>query len=71
MLQKTNVEGLSKDVETNVILNNNASEYQLYLQNKLRVKQSKSIQGEIDSLKKEVSEIKNLLVQVLNGKNNV
>lgn len=71
MLQKTNVEGLLKDTENGVILNNNMSEYQLYLQNKMKVKQSKSIQDDIDNLKKEFSEIKSMLQELINRKNNV
>jgi len=71
MLQKTNVEGLIKDTENNVILNTNMSEYQLYLQNKLKVKQSKNIQQDIDNLKKEFSEIKSMLQELINRKNDV
>lgn len=71
MLQKTNVEGLVKDTDNNVILNTNMSEYQLYLQNKLKVKQSKSIQEDIDKLKKEFCEIKNMLQELINRKNDV
>lgn len=71
MLQKTNVEGLLKDTENGVILNNNMSEYQLYLQNKMKIKQSKSIQDDIDNLKKEFSEIKSMLQELINRKNNV
>jgi hypothetical protein len=71
MLQKTNIEGLVKDTENGVILNNNMSEYQLYLQNKSKVKQSKSIQEDIDNLKKEFCEIKSMLQELINGKNNV
>lgn len=71
MLQKTNVEGLVKDTENNVILNTNMSEYQLYLQNKLKVKQSKNIQQDIDNLKKEFCEIKNMLQELINRKNDV
>lgn len=71
MLQKTNVEGLVKDTENNVILNTNMSEYQLYMQNKLKVKQTKSIQQDIDNLKKEFSEIKSMLQELINRKNNV
>lgn len=71
MLQKTNVEGLVKDTENNLILNNNMSEYQLYLQNKLKIKQSKSIQQDIDNLKKEFSEIKSMLQELINRKNDV
>lgn len=71
MFQKTNINGLVKDTDTNVILNDNMSEYQLYLQNKNRVKQTKSIQNDIDNLKKEFAEIKSMFKQILNGKTNV
>lgn len=71
MQHKTNIDGLVKDLNTNVIVNNNNSEYQLYLQNKMRSKQTKNLQNEIDNVKKEISEIKNLLQQVLNGTNHV
>lgn len=71
MFQKTNINGLVKDTDTNVILNDNMSEYQLYLQNKNRVKQTKSIQNDIDNLKKEFAEIKSMFKQILNGNTNV
>ena len=71
MLQKTNVDGLVKDTENGVVLNNNMSEYQIYLQNKMKVKQSKSIQEDIDNLKKEFCEIKSMLQELINRKNNV
>lgn len=71
MLQKTNVDGLLKDTENGVVLNNNVSEYQLYLQNKMKSKQSKSIQNDIDNLKKEFSEIKSMLQELINRKSNV
>lgn len=71
MLQKTNVEGLVKDTENGVVLNNNMSEYQLYIQNKMKVKQSKTIQEDIDNLKKEFCEIKSMLQELINRKNNV
>ena len=71
MLQKTNVDGLLKDTENGVVLNDNVSEYQLYLQNKMKSKQSKSIQNDIDNLKKEFSEIKSMLQELINRKSNV
>lgn len=71
MLQKTNVDGLVKDTENGVVLNNNVSEYELYLQNKMKVKQAKCIQEDIDNLKKEFCEIKSMLQELINRKNNV
>lgn len=60
-LQKTNVSGLAKDVETNLIVNNNLTEYELYLQNKHKVKQLKTQQQEIDNLKRDVADMKHML----------
>lgn len=71
MLQKTNVDGLVKDTENGVVLNNNVSEYELYLQNRMKVKQAKCIQEDIDNLKKEFCEIKSMLQELINRKNDV
>lgn len=71
MLQKTNVDGLVKDTENGIVLNNNMSEYEIYLQNRMKVKQSKSIQDDIERLKKEFCEIKSMLQELMNRKNNV
>jgi hypothetical protein len=71
MLLKTNIDGLVKDPENGVVLNNNMSEYQLYLQNKNKIKQTHGIQNDIDNLKKEFCEIKSMLQELINRKNDV
>lgn len=65
MLQKTNVAGLSKDPETNLVINNNLSEYEIYKQNKLKAKQMLSQQQQIDRLKAELVEIRQMFQAVL------
>ena len=56
---------LVRDVNSNAIINTNKSEYQLYMQRvKVREKQSDQLRGavkEINNLKKELREIKELL----------
>ena len=56
---------LIRDVNSNAIVNTNKSEYQLYLQRrKNREKQSDELRGavkEINNLKKELREIKELV----------
>ena len=69
---KIKVEGhssLVRDVSTNAIVNTNKSEYQLYMNRiKIRVKQCGEIRHtikEINILKQELFEIKNLLKEVI------
>lgn len=70
-IESTNVKGLVKDTETNLVINNNLSEYQNYLLQKQRIKRSMSLEEEINSLKKEMIEVKCALQSIINGNNNV
>ena len=72
MTIKYKVEGqehLIRDVNSNAIVNTNKSEYQLYLQRrKNREKQSDELRGavkEINNLKKELREIKELVKKIV------
>jgi len=69
---KIKVEGhssLARDIRSNAIVNTNKSEYQLYMSRiKSREQQSDQIRNtikEINILKQELFEIKNLLKEVL------
>jgi hypothetical protein len=69
---KIKVEGhssLARDIKSNAIVNTNKSEYQLYMNRiKNREQQSDQIRNtikEINILKQELFEIKNLLKEVL------
>ena len=61
--------GLVRDTNSNAIVNVNKSEYQIYMQRRqAREDQSDKIRGavkEINNLKKELREIKELLVKVI------
>ena len=60
---------LVRDTSTNAIVNTNVSDYQIYMQRRqAREDQSDKIRGavkEINNLKKELREIKELLVKVI------
>lgn len=71
-MAKLKVEGfdsLVRDTSTNAIVNTNVSDYQIYMQRRqAREDQSDKIRGavkEINNLKKELREIKELLVKVI------
>ncbi len=57
------VSGFSKDETTGLVINTN--DYGSYLMQKKRVKDTKVMKNEMDSLKSDVSEIKNMLLEIL------
>lgn len=54
----TNIKGLVKNIETNVVVNNDTNEYQSYLMQKQKIKSDMAIQEEINKIKQEMSELK-------------
>ena len=60
---------LVRDVNSNAIINTNTSEYQLYMKRvKVREKQSDQLRGavkEINNLKKDIREIKELIKEIV------
>jgi hypothetical protein len=56
--QATNIKGLVKNIETNVVINNDTNEYQSYLMQKQKIKSDMAIQEEINKIKQEMSELK-------------
>jgi hypothetical protein len=56
--QATNIKGLVKNIETNVVVNNDTNEYQSYLMQKQKIKSDMAIQEEINKIKQEMSELK-------------
>jgi hypothetical protein len=70
-IEKTNVNGLVKDLSTNFVINNNEAEYHNYLLQKQRIKESMTMQEEINSLKTQMQEIRSALQTIMNGRNNV
>jgi hypothetical protein len=63
-------DGLVRDTETNAIINTNTNEYQNYMANRERIlaNQIQIVQHgqEIDSIKTDISEIKQMLTALLN-----
>lgn len=64
-----NTDGLVRDMSTGAILNNNTSEYKAYLAQKDRLnkqkEQSARQEEDINNLKNELSDIKQLLLDLL------
>ena len=59
-----------RDPRTGVVINTDDSQYKAILADRQLRKQSRDLQNQIDNLNKDMSEIRNLLVQVVNGINN-
>lgn len=65
---KTNYSGLIRDMNTNAVINTNDAEYNKILEQRKQRRQSQEVQQQIDSLKTEFIELKEILKQVLNGR---
>jgi len=69
-----NLSGYVRDVETNVVINTNKAEIEAARKRKQLMRQQKEQQlvlaDEVEDLKSEIKEIKDLLVQLVNGNNN-
>lgn len=64
---KTDKPGLVRDPVTKAIINTNISEYEMLLEKRKNSKQIQTIQQQIDSLKNEFSDLKGLILQLING----
>lgn len=67
---KTTAEGYSRDMTTGAVINMNDAEYQRILLARKQKTEMESLTGEVSGLKQEMSEIKNMLTLLINGKNN-
>lgn len=67
-LVKTNVPGYYKDTETNVIINT-SDEYQKYLHQRDKSKDYDALKNKVHKMENDISDIKSLLIQLVNGKN--
>ena len=69
LIKVKNFDGLNRDIKSNAIINTNTSEYSLYMNRlKLREQQSDKLRNackEINTLKAELREIKNLLKEIV------
>lgn len=69
-LVKTNYPGYYKDTSSGAIINTDDSYYQQILAERQRIKEQKSLCDEMNTLKGELTEIKSLLAQIVNGQKN-
>lgn len=64
---KTDKPGLVRDASTKAIINTNISEYEKIVERRKQSKQIQTVQQQIDSLKNEFSDLKSLILQLING----
>lgn len=69
-LVKTNNPGYLKDTISGAIINTDDTYYQQILAERKRIKEQQAICDEMNTLKNELSNIKNLLAQIVNGNKN-
>jgi len=69
-LVPTNIEGYAKNMATGVLINNNDGEYQRILSLREKKRQDRAIVRDIDRLKEDMLDIKNMLALLIKGKHN-
>lgn len=69
-LVPTNIEGYSKNLTSGVLINSDESEYQKILALREKKRADRNIVREIDQLKNDMAEIKELLKMALGQKSN-
>lgn len=67
--KKTSVDGYMKNPETNVVINMNTSEYEAYKSQRARFLKQKALEDKVEAIESDISEIKALLLKVLEKKN--
>ena len=72
---KTEDNNFVRDPSTNALINNNADAYKLYIQQRRQQKDKSDLQGQIDNLKSDLGDIKQMLSVLIqrenNGNNNI
>jgi hypothetical protein len=63
-LAKTDADGYYKNTETNTVINNNNSEYATFIQNRERMKQMQTLQNDIEILKNECRELREIFKEI-------
>lgn len=63
-LAKTDVDGYYKNTETNTVINNNNNEYETFIQNRERMKQMQSMQNDIEILRNECRELREIFKEI-------
>jgi hypothetical protein len=65
---KTEKPGLIRDLNTKAVINTNISDYYSLIEKRKQAKTIQTVQQQIDSLKGEFQELKDLITQLVNGK---
>lgn len=69
MLVKTETDGFMKDTSTGAFINTDDTSYAKFVAERSKVKNSKDLSNRISAVEDDLKEIKNLLLQVVNGRN--
>jgi hypothetical protein len=69
MLVKTETDGFMKDTSTGAFINTDNASYAKFVAERSKAKNSKELTTRISAVENDIKEIKNLLLQVVNGRN--
>ena len=69
MLVKTETDGFMKDTSTGAFINIDDTSYAKFVAERSKAKNSKELTTRISAVEDDLKEIKNLLLQVVNGRN--
>lgn len=67
---KTDISGYIKDPFTQAVINTNDTEYNRVLAERSKAKEIVRLVQDVDNMKSELTEIKHLLMQIANGRQN-
>jgi hypothetical protein len=68
MLVKTETDGFMKDTSTGAFINTDNASYAKFVAERSKAKNSKELTTRISAVENDIKEIKNLLLQVVNGR---
>jgi hypothetical protein len=69
MMVKTEADGFMKDTSSGAFINTDDASYAKFVAERSKVKNSKDLCARIGAVEDDLREIKNLLLQVVNGRN--
>lgn len=69
-LVKTNVPGFYKDPDTNAVINNSTDDYEAFKSQRNKIRDYDNLKNKVNHIENELSDIKSLLLQIVNGNKN-